>query len=81
MFAVKITAIRCADYRDLQEKYENPIEHTCDVREGMEWVSREARRPEGFCEEAWKMIKALMIIIKEKNIHLRMINFLFINNP
>lgn len=57
MFAVKITAIRCADYRDLQARYENPIEHTCDVREGMEWVSREARCPEGFCEEAWKTIR------------------------
>jgi uncharacterized repeat protein (TIGR04076 family) len=57
MFAVKITAIRCADYRDLQAKYENPIEHTCDVREGMVWVSRDAKRPEGFCEEAWKSIK------------------------
>lgn len=56
MFAVKITAIRCADYRDLQAKYENPIEHSCDVREGMVWVSLEAKRPEGFCEEAWKSI-------------------------
>ena len=57
MFTVKITAIRCADYRDLQAKYENPIEHSCDVREGMVWVSRDAKRPEGFCEEALKSIK------------------------
>ena len=31
---VKITAIRKVQYDDLMEKYENPIEHTCDVREG-----------------------------------------------
>lgn len=57
MFAVKITAIRCADYRDLQSKYENPIEHTCDVREGMKWVSKDGKCPEGFCEEAWKTVR------------------------
>ena len=38
---VKITAIRKADYKDLQLQYENPIEHTCDVCEGMTWVSED----------------------------------------
>lgn len=51
---VKITAIRKADYKDLQLQYENPIEHTCDVCEGMTWVSEDGARPEGLCEEAWK---------------------------
>ena len=27
---VLITAVRQTVYRDLMEKYENPIEHTCD---------------------------------------------------
>ena len=31
---VRITAIRQTVYPDLMAKYENPIEHTCDVREG-----------------------------------------------
>lgn len=57
MKQVKITAIRKADYRDLQSLYENPIEHVCDVEVGMEWVSREGERPEGFCPEAWKSVK------------------------
>ena len=57
MKQVKITAVRKADYRDLQSLYENPIEHTCDVEVGMEWVSREGERPEGFCPEAWKSVK------------------------
>ena len=32
MYDVKITAIRKADYKDLQSKYENPIEHTMLLR-------------------------------------------------
>ena len=53
MYNVKITAVRKADYKDLQEKYENPIEHTCDVQEGDTWVSVGGERPEGLCESAW----------------------------
>ena len=36
---IRITAIRKASYPDLMAKYENPIEHTCDVLEGQEWIS------------------------------------------
>lgn len=57
MKKVKITAIRRADYRDLQAFYENPIEHTCDVQEGQTWVSQGGMKPEGLCEEAWKTMR------------------------
>ena len=57
MKKVKITAVRKADYKDLQARYENPIEHTCDVREGMTWVSVDGQRPEGMCEEAWRSMR------------------------
>lgn len=63
MLPVKITAIRCADYHDLQQIYENPIEHTCDVREGMQWVSRDAQCPEDFCTEAWKTIREYVEVL------------------
>ena len=36
---IRITAIRKASYPDLMAKYENPIEHACDVLEGQEWIS------------------------------------------
>ena len=39
MNKVRITAIRQTVYPDLMAKYENPIEHVCDVREGQEWES------------------------------------------
>ena len=53
MKKVKITAIRRADYRDLQALYENPIEHTCDVLEGQTWVSQEGMKPEGDFYDGW----------------------------
>ena len=51
---VKITAIRKACYPDLMAKYENPIEHACDVAEGMVWVSVAGRKPHGLCDSAWE---------------------------
>lgn len=34
MKKVRITAMRKACYLALMEKYENPIQHACDVQEG-----------------------------------------------
>ncbi len=39
MHNVKITAIRKADYKDLQALYENPIQHACTINEGDSWIS------------------------------------------
>ena len=50
---VKITVIRMACYRDLMEKYENPIEHACGMKEGQVFISHGGSIPEGFCESAW----------------------------
>ena len=50
---VRITAIRQTVYEDLMAKYENPIEHTCDVREGQQWISIDGQQPEGMCPSAW----------------------------
>ena len=63
MKKVKITAIRKADYRDLQALYENPIEHTCDVQEGQTWVSHGGMKPEGLCEEAWKTMREFVEVL------------------
>ena len=51
---VKITAIRKTCYPDLMAQYENPIEHACDVHEGMSWISVNAQMPENFCPSAWE---------------------------
>lgn len=56
MFKVRITVIRKARYDDLIEKYENPIEHACDIEEGTVYISENAEKPQGFCESAWVSI-------------------------
>ncbi len=60
MKKVKITAIRKAQYPDLMEKYENPIEHACCVEEGMVWVSENGHKPESFCDSAWDSVSAFV---------------------
>lgn len=40
-------------YHDLMAKYENEIEHACDVSEGQQWISIDGLRPEGLCPSAW----------------------------
>jgi len=47
MHKIKITAIRKADYKDLQQKYENPIQHACDIQEGQVFIANGWQRPEG----------------------------------
>ena len=56
MKKVKITAIRKACYPDLMAEYENPIEHACEVQEGMTWVSVDGEKPDGFCPSAWDSV-------------------------
>lgn len=57
MRKIKITAIRQTEYKDLMARYENPIEHACDVAEGMSWICVNGEKPEGLCPEAWKSMR------------------------
>lgn len=54
MKRIKITAVRKARYDDLIEKYENPIEHACDIEEGQVFIAEGWKKPEGFCDSAWE---------------------------
>lgn len=58
MKKVRITVIRKADYKDLQEKYENPIEHACDIQIGQVFESINGEKPENFCFSAWNSISS-----------------------
>jgi len=53
----KITVLRRTVYPDLMEKYENPIEHACEMVLGTEFISHNARMPEGFCHNAWEGLR------------------------
>ena len=54
MKKVRITVIRKANYPDLSEKYENPIQHACDIEEGQMFFSCNGEKPETLCESAWE---------------------------
>ena len=54
---VRITAMRQTVYRDLMARYENPIEHTCDIAVGQTFISVDGERPEGLCESAWESMR------------------------
>ncbi len=45
-----------AVHSDLIEKYENPIEHTCDHEIGQVFISENAAKPEGLCQSAWDVM-------------------------
>ena len=53
---VRITVVRMARYDDLIARYENPIEHACDMRVGMTFVSHDAEKPAGMCDAAWRVM-------------------------
>ena len=57
MNKVRITAIRQTVYPDLMAQFENPIEHTCEVREGQQWISIDGQCPEGLCPSAWSSMR------------------------
>ena len=57
MQKVKITVMKKVLHEDLVEKYENPIEHACDVTLGQTFISRNGERPERLCESAWESMR------------------------
>ncbi len=63
MKKVRITVMRTASYVDLIEKYENPIQHACDLREGQVFVANGWERPEGFCVSAWDSMSPFVMTL------------------
>ena len=63
MYKVRICAVRQADYKDLQEQFENPIEHTCDLKVGDTFLSVDGQKPDGLCDSAWDSMKEFVLEI------------------
>ncbi len=63
MKKVKITVMKTAQYTDLIEKYENPITHTCDMKEGQVFIANGWNRPYGFCQSAWDSMSAFVMTL------------------
>ena len=63
MKKVRITVMRTARYDDLIERYENPIRHACDMREGQVFTAGGWRKPEGFCDSAWESLSPFVMTL------------------
>ena len=63
MKKVKITAVRKAHYQDLIDKYENPIQHACDVSEGQIWIANGWQQPSGMCTSAWESVSPFVMAL------------------
>lgn len=44
-------------HSDLMALYENPIEHSCDIKEGQVFVSVNGEKPPQLCESAWESME------------------------
>lgn len=59
----RITVMRMARYDDLIEKYENPMEHACDMRTGQVFIANGWERPEGMCLSAWESMSPFVMAL------------------
>ena len=63
MKKVRITVIRKVCHKDLIAKYENPMEHTCDMEEGQVFIANGWEKPEGLCESAWETMSPFVMAL------------------
>ena len=63
MYKVRITVKKMVRHDDLIALYENPIEHTCDMELGMQFISEGATRPDGFCDSAWETLSPFVMAL------------------
>lgn len=63
MKQVRITVMKVARYDDLIARYENPIEHTCDLREGQTFVAEGWEKPAGLCQSAWDSMSPFVMAL------------------
>ncbi|MGN1317908.1 MAG: TIGR04076 family protein [Lachnospirales bacterium] len=59
----KITVMKMACYKDLIEKYENPLEHACNMHLGQVFIANGWEKPEGMCDSAWESMSAFVMTL------------------
>jgi uncharacterized repeat protein (TIGR04076 family) len=65
MLKVKITVMKMARYDDLIEKYENPLEHPCDMQLGQVFYYDGFEKPKGFCDSAWESVSPFAVALSQ----------------
>lgn len=71
MKKVRITVMKVARYDDLIEKYENPIEHACNMKLGQVFIANGWEKPNGFCDSAWETVSPFVMALSHgaKNLY------------
>ena len=59
----RITVMKKTFHADLAEKYENPVENACDMREGQVFIVNGLSRPDGLCESAWQSMYPFVLAL------------------
>lgn len=60
---VRITVKKICLHQDLIDLYENPIEHACEMVLEQTFVSTDAQKPTGICNEAWKVMEPYVLTL------------------
>lgn len=59
----RITVMKTARYDDLIEKFENPIEYACDMKEGQVFIANGWQKPDGMCDSAWESMSSFVMTL------------------
>lgn len=67
----RITVMKKASYPDLIARYENFIEHACDLEEGAVYTADGWKKPDGFCDSAWEVLSPYVFALVHgaENLH------------
>lgn len=63
MKKIRITVTKMVCHKDLMEKYENPMENACDMKEGQVFIANGWKKPEGMCDSAWESMSAFVMTL------------------
>lgn len=45
------------------KKYENPMEHACDMEEGQVFIANGWSKPDGMCDSAWESMSPFVMTL------------------
>ncbi len=63
MKKVKITVMRQTVYQDLIDKYENLIQHACNMQIGQVFIANGWEKPKEMCDSAWESMSAFVMTL------------------
>ena len=59
----RITVVKVTEHTDLMARYENPMLHACDLREGQVFIANGWMKPEGLCDCAWSSLSPFVMTL------------------